>query len=245
MAVFSEEVTKFYNDQKNLNMHLSNFRKTLKNIVPIKEQERQYYHQFSNFLERYEEGRGQASSEVGALAHVRLITGDRNAALKDKLEIMTQQHSNPFVHINHWVKGEVWCLEALIEAVHHKDACDTKKKDCEREIVSLTETINKLNANKFTFGTMFKSESGKKEEAIKQETVRQQMQKDVLQYDVLKKYLTIYLATVAIPNYKKQRIEAYVRAMGRMADAEVRNSENTYDCWNNFQKTILSYNIKY
>ena len=33
--------------------------------------------------------------------------------------------------------------------------------------------------------------------------------------------------------------------MGRMADAEVRNAENTYDCWNNFQKTIMSFNIKY
>lgn len=75
--------------KKNLNIHLQQFRKTLKNIVPIKEQERQYYHQFSNFLERYEEGRGQGSAEVGALSHVRLITGDRNAALKDKLEIMT------------------------------------------------------------------------------------------------------------------------------------------------------------
>lgn len=33
--------------------------------------------------------------------------------------------------------------------------------------------------------------------------------------------------------------------MGRMADGEVRNAENTYDCWNNFQKTIMSFNIKY
>ena len=92
---------------------------------------------------------------------------------------------------------------------------------------------------------MFKSESGKKEEAMQKETTRNELQKDVGLYDVLKKYLTIYLATVAIPQYKKQRIESYVRAMGRMADAEVRNAENTYDCWNNFQKTILSYNIKY
>jgi len=92
---------------------------------------------------------------------------------------------------------------------------------------------------------MFKSESGKKEEAMQKETTRNELQKDVGQYDVLKKYLTIYLATVAIPQYKKQRIESYVRAMGRMADAEVRNAENTYDCWNNFQKTIISYNIKY
>lgn len=75
VAVFAEEVSKFAADQKNLNLHLQNFRATLKNIVPIKEQERLYYQQFSNFLERYEDGRGQASSEVGALSHVRLITG--------------------------------------------------------------------------------------------------------------------------------------------------------------------------
>ena len=129
--------------------------------------------------------------------------------------------------------------------MQQKEQCDARKRDTEKEIVSLTETINKLNANKFTFGSMFKSEAGKKEEAINKETVRSELQKDVQLYDVLKRYLTIYLATVAIPNYKKQRIEAYVRAMGRMADAEVRNAENTYDCWNNFQKTILSYNIKY
>jgi len=134
----------------------------LKNIVPIKEQERLYYMQFSNFLERYEDGRGQSSGEVGALSHVRLITGDNNSALKDKLEMMTQQHANPFVHINHWVKGEVWCLEALTEAVGQKDAVDIRKKNCEGEIVSLTESINKLNSNKFTFGSMFKNEAGKK-----------------------------------------------------------------------------------
>jgi len=182
---------------------------------------------------------------VGALAHVRLITGDRNAALKDKLLVMAQQHSNPFSHINHWVKGEVWCLEALQEAIDMKNKCDDKKRSTEKEIVSLTETINKLNANKFTFGSMFKSESGKKEDAMQKETLRAELQKDSALYDVLKKYLTIYLATVAIPSYKTQRIQAYVRAMGRMADAEVRNAENTYDCWNNFQKTIISYNIKY
>lgn len=149
------------------------------------------------------------------------------------------------MHINHWVKGEVWCLEALNEAVMQKNAVDQRKRDAEKEIVSLTETINKLQANKFTFGSFFKNEAGKKEDAISKETVKAELIKDVKLFDILKKYLTIYLATVAIPAYKKQRIEAYVRAMGRMADAEVRNAENTYDCWNNFQKTILSYNIKY
>ena len=79
---------------------------------------------------------------------------------------MTQQHSNPFVHIAMWVKGESWCLEALNEAVNEKNKCDTRKKNCEAEIVSLTETINKLNEGKFTFGTMFKGDAGKKEDAV-------------------------------------------------------------------------------
>ena len=43
MEQLSNECTRFANEQKNLNLHLQNFRKTLKNIVPIKEQERQYY----------------------------------------------------------------------------------------------------------------------------------------------------------------------------------------------------------
>ena len=100
------------------------------------------------------------------MSHVRLITGDRNAALKDKLELMTQQHANPFVHINHWVKGEVWCLEALNESIVQKDAIDGRIKDTNKEIASLTETIGKLNSGKFTFGSMFKGEAGKREDAI-------------------------------------------------------------------------------
>ena len=72
--------------------------------------------------------------------------------------------------------------------------------------MSLTETIDKLNANKFTFGALrkaFSSEASKKEEALRKEAVRAELQKDSELYEVLKKYLTIYLATVAIPNYKK------------------------------------------
>ena len=53
-----------------------------------------------------------------------------------------------------------------------KNKCDDKKKKCESEVASLTDTINKLNANKFTFGSMFKNEAGKKEEAMKKETIK-------------------------------------------------------------------------
>ena len=77
---------------------------------------------------------------------------------------MSQQHQNPFVHINLWVKGEVWCLDALQKAINTKNKFDHMKHDADKEIASLTKTINKLHVGKFTFGAMFKSEGGKKED---------------------------------------------------------------------------------
>ena len=120
-----------------------------------------------------------------------------------------------------------------------------RKRDAQKEITSLQEAIGKLQGGKFRVRSMFKSEAGKKEQANQKQQVMDQLQEDVDQYDNLHHYLSVYLATVAIPNYKKQRIEAYVRAMGRMADTEVRNAEITYDCWSIWQKKVLSYGIKH
>ena len=85
------------------------------------------------------------------------------------------------MHIDHWVKGEEWCLEALNEAIVERDEIDGRKRDTDKEIVSLTETIDKLNANKFTFGALrkaFSSEASRKEEAIRKEAVRAELQKE-------------------------------------------------------------------
>jgi hypothetical protein len=62
------------------------------------------------------------------------------------------------VHINHWVKSEVWCLEALSQALADKNAVEEKKKAAQASIVSLNEEINRLNANKFSLKSMFKNE---------------------------------------------------------------------------------------
>ena len=80
---------------------------------------------------------------------------------------MANQHQNPLVHINHWVKSEVWCLEALSQAISEKDNVESKKRGAQSDIVSLNEEINKLNANKFTLKSMFKNENEKKLDANK------------------------------------------------------------------------------
>ena len=49
----------------------------------------QYYKDFAGFLEKYEDSKNAKSNELGSLAHVRLISGGEQDALKIKLDRMT------------------------------------------------------------------------------------------------------------------------------------------------------------
>jgi hypothetical protein len=42
-----------------------------------------------------------------------LISGQGGGYLKNKLEKLGEDFQNPFLHISHWVKGEVYSLAAL------------------------------------------------------------------------------------------------------------------------------------
>jgi hypothetical protein len=68
---------------------------------------------------------------------------------------------------------------------------------------------------------------------------------DVLNIDVIKKILTIYLASIAIPDFQKNAKMRYVIAMGHMCESEVHNAETITDCWDAFKHLIDAYGIKY
>jgi len=92
---------------------------------------------------------------------------------------MTSKQTNPVKHISNWVKGEVWSLEALVQAVEKKDYMETLRLKAVKDIQETQETINKLNAGKFTFGSMLKSDSEKKEQALIKANVKKQYEEDV------------------------------------------------------------------
>ena len=91
---------------------------------------------------------------------------------------------------------------------------------------------------------MLKSDAEKKAQALQKADLKVALEADVVFYTQLKKLLTIYLNTIAIPAYKKQRTEAYVRAMGWMCRDEIMNAEGTLDCWSNFKNVIDGFRIK-
>jgi hypothetical protein len=131
------DIKEFIADNKILMEYLLSFKTTLNEIVPLKKAERQYYQQFSNFLEKYEETKQKKSGQIGELAHVRLISGPSNDHLKNKIEAVAQDFENPFVHIWYWVKGEVNSLQALMTAL---DECMDITNQKQRAIATIRDT---------------------------------------------------------------------------------------------------------
>lgn len=106
------------------------------------------------------------------------------------------------------------------------------------------ETIARMAAGKFTFTGMLKNEKEKKEAIIVKEEIIAQLKIDVSNFDIIRRMLIIYLATVAVPQYKKQAKERYIKQMGLMCRSEVANAASLTNCWGSFKSLIDSFNIK-
>ena len=118
---------------------------------------------------------------------------------------MAEELKNPFKHVRNWIKGEIFNLEQLILAAGEKESCESRKQNSIKRIASDRETNNKLSEGKFTFKTMFKSKNDKaKTQAILLELIAQS-ERDVENWDKIKRFLIVYLAEVAIPDFKTCR----------------------------------------
>jgi hypothetical protein len=43
------------------------------------------------------------------------------------LNYLSKQQANPFIHIRNWIKGELFDLSALMDAIGQKESCDARK----------------------------------------------------------------------------------------------------------------------
>lgn len=100
---------------------------------------------------------------------MRLISGPGNDHLKQKIEALSADFQNPFIHISHWVKGEVYSLQALQTAYDECMDTPNQKQRAQAQIRDTQDTISKLNQGKFTFGGVFKSTAQKKESVVLKE----------------------------------------------------------------------------
>lgn len=86
--------------------------------------------------------------------------------MKNKLDLLSEELKNPFVHVRNWVKGEMLYLGALISAIGEKEACEHRKQVCIKKLAEDREQVEKLNQGKTTLKTLFKSKNAKDRKSI-------------------------------------------------------------------------------
>lgn len=95
-------------------------------------------------------------------------------------------------------------------------------------------TVAKLSSGSFVIGAMFKGASGKASETQRLLSTISQTEKDVINFDIIKNFLTIYLAEIAIPYFRNNKMKVYLHAMNMFSTEEIQNSNKHLETWNEF-----------
>ena len=82
------QISEFVGDCKDLLTHLRQFKKSVKDIVPIKEKELQYYSTFTDFLIKYEQTNLKKARKEQS-AQMSLVSDPNKLNLKQKLEFLS------------------------------------------------------------------------------------------------------------------------------------------------------------
>eukprot|EP00344_Euplotes_crassus_P012003 CAMPEP_0196997862 /NCGR_PEP_ID=MMETSP1380-20130617/3374_1 /TAXON_ID=5936 /ORGANISM="Euplotes crassus, Strain CT5" /LENGTH=133 /DNA_ID=CAMNT_0042414227 /DNA_START=281 /DNA_END=677 /DNA_ORIENTATION=+ len=84
-----------------------------------------------------------------------------NDTVRHTLDSVPKGVDNPYSVFKHWVKDEIIDFHALVEAISQKDILQGMKNKSESKKRSSQSELDKLNAGKKTFRSLFKSASQK------------------------------------------------------------------------------------
>ena len=133
--------------------------------------------------------------------------------MKGKIESLSKELKNSFMHIRNWIKLEMMNMETLVLAIHEKDLCYQRKHKSMKALQEQQKLLKKIDDGKFTFKTMLKSKSSKDTYKLELLQSIQQKEKDIDNWDEIKKYITVYIIEKAIPLYQDRKSIGYQEAI--------------------------------
>ena len=87
-----------------------------------------------------------------------MASGDDKMALVNELGALTENLTNPFIHVRHWITMEILSLGCLVAAINQKDLCSIRKEKAIKLLYKDNEKNMKLSQGKFVAeGGLFKN----------------------------------------------------------------------------------------
>lgn len=216
----SKEVLKF----------LENFKEFAKSTEHIRKMKIIAHTKLGGFLNRYEENT-VAVYGLANFSNNRVVSNTDDSSVRDALDSIPKQLDNPYVKLKHWIKEEIIELHSLIEAIGQRDIIECWKNKAEGKRRSSQSELDKLNAGKKTFKTMFKSASSKANQVTTLTQSIAQSSIDVENFEKAIVYVETYLGDIAIPSFKKKTVHAYYSVMKDISGSEQSNFSNTLESW--------------
>ena len=139
------------------------------------------------------------------------------------------------------MKGEIYNVTALSVAVSGREVCEAKKTACLKKAASEREVLKKLSDGNFTMRGMLKSADSKQHEITRITGAVQQLDRDVENWEKVRKFVTVYLYEVAIPQFRNKKVVNYVEAMQAFSAVELSNAEKQQSCWKEFYELTKLY----
>ena len=122
---------------------------------------------------------------------------------KQDISSLSESLKNPYFNIFHWIKGEIFDIEAVNNSLRVKDTMQANIAKSEKKKKSTQSNADALAAGEKTVGTLFNKDSGKMAEQVEMH------EKEIEALNELLDIMTIYIASQVIPPFKSKKVAIY------------------------------------
>ena len=136
---------------------------------------------------------------------------------------------NPYIDLYHWVKGELYDLEAVRDSIKVRAETIENLRKLEAKKSSTQKDLEDVSQGKTTVTTLFKNSSDASAMANKIESTDREIEATRKLADLL----TIYIGEKVIAVFKKEKLGLYHRILKQFTVIEISNSHQLAGFWSN------------
>lgn len=138
-----------------------------------------------------------------------VICDSNRPKFKKATDQLINSYQNPYHELYHWIKGEIYDIQAMTECLAGRDALEVQKTKLETKKTKTEGDIVKLQKGERSMTTLMK----KPADASEMENRVERAVGEIDEIEVLLKLVTIHLGETVIPQFKREKLEIYGQMM--------------------------------
>uniref|UniRef100_A0A7S3HYU8 Uncharacterized protein n=1 Tax=Favella ehrenbergii TaxID=182087 RepID=A0A7S3HYU8_9SPIT len=158
--------------------------------------------------------------------------------LLENMRYTVEKLRNPFTDLYHWIKGEIYDLNAFSVAIKERATVQQNIKDIKKKIETTKSDIDSVSQGKKTMGTLFKNtgDVGSMQNSL--EAKQRDLEAQIKLLDVM----SLYLSRKVLPLLKKEKLALYSRVLQQFHVVEINNAHQQATFWSSLMKEPIVQN---